>query len=1015
MSGLCRASQAPVVQVTAHLGDRVVVRDRPWRVIGVQTVTGGALLVELEALDQEEPGSLTVVSPPDEVTTLPSADLAYDERGFVPWSHWRRWHQALAATLKAEAGVLTGCRYGRVQLEAYQLAPALRVLAQPRPSLLVADDVGLGKTVEAGLALLELAARGRAHRVLIVTPAGLLLQWQQEMLDKLGLEFTLIENATGLARVMSDLPAGVSPWDALPRVLTSVDYIKKDTVRKRALRKRWDLVIVDEAHALAESGSPASPYATQRTRLGRALREGSRGLLLLTATPHNGYGHSFRSLIELVEPTAATLRGDKVALQRRISRAMVRRLKAQITRTQPDGPTTPLFPLRQVKPIRVETTPQEAELLAKVASYCSRTAKAARGTDDEDLVTFAMQVIKKRALSSRRALESTLAHRIEALRKEDVREAPPSRAELRDLQADLPLGDAQLDRTSWQLLRSAMPPDEKRRQAELKAVNSIRSLLRKLPSTDPKIEALVAEIESVTADPTEKVIVFTEYLDSLRAIGDRIEQSPSLRGRYKVMKGGMSGPQRLKAQEAFESPEISVLLATDAASEGLNLQRACRRVIHLELPWNPNRLEQRNGRVDRYGQEREPIIRYLFFPGSPEDDILHQLVAKIEEMQQDRVSTPDILGIVQGLDALGAGLVTLDPESPDVKQTSHRLIAMFEDRTAEFVRTVQPLLALARGQTGETKQLRTLLSKAVPLLPDEDGIETLVRSALGGRMIPINGALGLFRLEIPIDLRGPGVKASYPQATFRRSVAVRTKPRDVEFITPLHPLVRAMAAEARRQLLQVYPGAGGFTPQRLAARRVIGHERPSVVVTFLGSLIGVGGVIEERLLAIRLALDGQPVGSPSDALEILASADHPGEVPLPLARTLLGERFPALYERAKACAEADLARRCEQLRAERLCQTELLLVELEADVADRRREIDYEEKHAAGLVEEATGQLRLFPNDPGGSTHFRSQRQAVDSFAQARREELQAHAEVRQAGEPQPLGAVLLVPEGLGA
>ena len=110
-------------------------------------MTGEALLIELEALDQEEPGSLTVVSPPDEVTALPSADLTYDERGFVPWSHWRRWHQALAATLKAEAGVLTGCRYGRVQLEAYQLAPALRVLAQPRPSLLVADDVGLGKTV----------------------------------------------------------------------------------------------------------------------------------------------------------------------------------------------------------------------------------------------------------------------------------------------------------------------------------------------------------------------------------------------------------------------------------------------------------------------------------------------------------------------------------------------------------------------------------------------------------------------------------------------------------------------------------------------------------------------------------------------------------------------------------------------------------------------------------------------------------------------------------------------------
>ena len=211
----------------------------------------------------------------------------------------------------------------------------------------------------------------------------------------------------------------------------------------------------------------------------------------------------------------------------------------------------------------------------------------------------------------------------------------------------------------------------------------------------------------------------------------------------------------------------------------------------------------------------------------------------------------------------------------------------------------------------------------------------------------------------------------------------------------------------------MYTSAGGFTPQRLAARRVFGHERPSVVFTFLGSLIGVGGVIEERLLAIRLSLDGRPVGSPSDALEILASVDHPGEVAAPLVRTLLGEHFPALFEAAKACAEAELARRCEELRGERRRQIELLLTELAADLADRRREIDDEERRAAGLVEEATGQLRLFPIDPGGLTHFRSQRQAVDSFAQTRREELQAHGEVRQAGSPQPLGAVLLVPKGL--
>src|SRR5690606_13444894 len=122
-----------------------------------------------------------------------------------------------------------------------------------------------GKTIEAGLAMLELMARGRANRILIVTPPGLMEQWREELFDKFGLVFRIIGNASDLAHVQTELPAGVSPWDVLPRVITSIDFLKKDTVRSRALRKRWDLVIVDEAHALAESGTPENPYRTQRT------------------------------------------------------------------------------------------------------------------------------------------------------------------------------------------------------------------------------------------------------------------------------------------------------------------------------------------------------------------------------------------------------------------------------------------------------------------------------------------------------------------------------------------------------------------------------------------------------------------------------------------------------------------------------------------------------------------------------------------------------------------------------
>lgn len=177
------------------------------------------------------------------------------------FASWAGAHRILGATLVRETGLLTGARFGRVALEAYQFAPTLRLLAKPRPSLLIADDVGLGKTIEAGLAMLELMARGRAARVLIVTPPGLLDQWQEELEERFGLRFVVIENGAALGRAQGDLPAGVSPWDALPRVLNSMDSIKKETVRGRALRKRWDLIIVDEAHALSESGTPRASAA----------------------------------------------------------------------------------------------------------------------------------------------------------------------------------------------------------------------------------------------------------------------------------------------------------------------------------------------------------------------------------------------------------------------------------------------------------------------------------------------------------------------------------------------------------------------------------------------------------------------------------------------------------------------------------------------------------------------------------------------------------------------------------
>ncbi len=588
-------------------GDRVAIRDRPWRIQDARQIGPGQLLLKVLPADGQG-GSASFVTPPERVLPLPPEQLRFDPAEFGPIGPWLAAHRALALTATKD-DALVGARYGRVVLEAYQVAPVLRILAKPKPRLLIADDVGLGKTIEAGLCLLELMFRRRADRVLIVVPPGLVPQWQEEMQERFGLEFEVIENATGLARAQTRLPAGMSPW-VLPRakIITSVDYLKKDEVRRRALERRWDLVIVDEAHALAESGSPSNPYRTRRTRLGEELRENASGLLLLTATPHNGYPHSFRSLIELVEPTSATLAGSNVA--DRIGRAMVRRMKRQILRRNGEE-WEPAFLPRTVEPIPVRVGEEGVKLFELISAYCSRATKDAVGEEDEELVSFAMQIVKKRASSSRLALARTLEHRLAALKKEEERAEKPERAELKDYEADLPMPDAQAERTARKILRSAIPKDERRRKAEITKIMAIQHLLKRLPGPDPKVAGLVEHLRGVLAEePTAKVIVFTEYLDTLEAIRAGLEAAgPPIAGAYVELRGGLTIRQRQDVQRRFDEPEVRILLATDAASEGLNLQRHCNRMVHFELPGGSVRLVAPAGglEVDRAEPFVEPL------------------------------------------------------------------------------------------------------------------------------------------------------------------------------------------------------------------------------------------------------------------------------------------------------------------------------------------------------------------------------------------------------------------------
>lgn len=998
-------------------GDRVLVRERPWKVKSINDCQTTQALVELEALDDDfRPRFLTIITPPEEVVLLPNQEVTFDLRAFDSYSAWSWAHRILGASLCRDSGpgILSGARYGRVNIEAYQIAPTLRVLSKIRPSLLIADDVGLGKTIEAGLAMLELIARKRVKRILIVTPAGLIDQWYDEILDKFGLEFKIIGNATEFAKVQAELPAGVNPWDGFDRIITSIDFLKKETIRKRALKKKWDLVIVDEAHALAEAGTPGNPYKTQRTRLGIELQKNSRGLLLLTATPHNGYSHSFRSLIELIDPALASFCGSKEDVERRIEAARIRRMKSQIRRRLPDGTEVPLFPKRSVSGIPiVDLTDSEKELLRKVASYCSKTARQAEDQEDSELIGFAMQIIKKRALSSKEAVKNTLNHRLEALTKEELKEEPPSPHEFRDLKADLPISDSEAERVARKIIRSAIPADEKRRQDEIRAIRKILRLMNQLPPRDPKVEQLMVELNYIfSEDSKEKVIIFTEYRDTLNAIKARLDSDPNYMGKYVIFHGGLSRRQRLAREMEFEKPEVRILLTTDAASEGLNLQRYCRRIIHFELPWNPNRLEQRNGRIDRYGQTREPIIKYLYYPDSPEDDVLNRLVRKIEEMAKQRLSTPDILGILSGRGKIQEELTRLDPESPEADQKKNNLIVVFEDKTKDFVNECGYLLTLSDSVSGENNKIYQLLNSSYPLLPDDIELEESVIGILGKNNVKeCNNDAHIYRLEVPIEFRGEKVRAVYPAATFRRSVATKYKPDEVEYITPLHPLVVAISQEIRRRFIQVYTTKINLVPRRLAAIGINANEPPSILFTFYSFVKDGDGNLEEHILGIRITKDGNVLGDPIDNLKFIKINNY-SDIDLNILENLFAENFDKLRELALQECKKWLEQRKQQLIQQRKQIAEKMINEIEKDIGDRLKELDEEEKRARKLIED-TGQQRLFSElESTRAKSYVSRKNVLISLKNERIEEIKRFMHVNEPGIPFSIGALFLIPVG---
>ncbi len=626
------------------VGIKVAARGLEWNVTEVEQL-GAQQRLRLSCCSGDLTGlDWDVLYPAEAVTVLRSEPRAQDAG---PLSDWQRYHIAWLLDQIPGAPLPPG----RVAIEAYQRVPLLRALDMVRPRLLLADGVGLGKTIQAGLIAAELLVRRRAHRILVVCPPGpLLQQWEQEMRIRFGLRFTAITDNSDLRDLRRGRELGDNPFDTTALCLTSLDFAKQDRVLAELERTAWDLVIIDEAHHCVGGTGENS----QRRRLAEVLARRGDGLLLLTATPHDGHDLHFASLMTLLDPSLVDGAGRLIGSGYR--RHMVRRLKSHIR-----DPRTglSLFRERVVVPVRVDVSAAEAAPVrtfhrALSALVGPRLRRAGRGTGLADALAFVS--LLKRSMSSIAACLATL-HVVAAR----YAEAQPARA-------------VQRDRAAWRRQRRRTLQAYRRQAARFgvldtadeaaiaaleaediadtldgtEAVAQLRALIRlgeAAAPLDPKLAALVLEIRLIRlAHPAANVLVYTEYTDSQRAAVAAL-QAAGLDGTVLTISGADAEVDRTRAAERCAEADGIILVSTDSLAEGLNLHQRCCHLIHLDLPYNPNRLEQRNGRIDRYGQRQDPQIRYLYLAGTFEERLLLRLIAKYETARACLSFMPDTLGV----------------------------------------------------------------------------------------------------------------------------------------------------------------------------------------------------------------------------------------------------------------------------------------------------------------------------------------------------------------------------------
>jgi superfamily II DNA or RNA helicase len=932
---------------------------------------------ELEVVWEVEPGTAVI-----ERAELPAVvpgqfDDPAELDAFLDAVNW-------GAVTSADQRSLQAPFRSGITIEDYQLEPLVRALRMPRTNLLIADDVGLGKTIEAGLVVQELLLRHRARTALVVCPAALQLQWRDEMREKFGLEFRIV-NRELLGQLRRSRGVGANPFAHFPRLIVSIDWLKGD-LGMRLLRevlpprpeipRRYDVLIVDEVHNCAPAGA-GGRYArdTLRTAAIRTLAPHCEHRLFLSATPHNGYDNSFAALLELLDPHrfARGIRPAKEATRE----VTVRRLKQDLLKA--DG--SPRFPARKVVMLEVEHPPVERQVHADLVAYgAARSKRLAGGRASAVAADFVVTLLKKRLFSSPAAFLRTLEVHRQTLLRERQPAPPPTPTVLRRLFEDAAnaldeeASDDGIGATASEAIEAAALAEGSRpTAAELELLDGLIAWAeRAAVNEDARTTRLLDWVDQSVRPGGDlgdrRVIVFSEYRATQRYLQERLAARGIAGSLVELLDGTTDEDERERIKSQWQEPPsdypVRVLLATDAASEGISLQRHCHLLAHAEIPWNPNRLEQRNGRIDRHGQTAPEVLVHHCVSagwqtgerGSLEGDLdfLARVVTKVEQIREDLGSAGPVIA-AQIEEAMLGKRATLDEGRLRDGSAASRALLEKERRMRERLAALRDDLSESRKTLHmEAERVHRVVSTALalagqPPLVEGQEAETWIVPALSG-----SWSRALIGLEHPVDhdRRRP--------VTFDQEVAGERT--DLVLAHLGHPLVRMALALLRAEVwgngnylhrvsMRYADSSFGSDPVAVAHGRLVvtgatGHRLHEQLI-FAGLRLGTDR--PERLgvkateAALASALDREVpeaeaqalVFSLQDSAEALRAAlqARAGERARQLATTLA-----ARAEDEQSRIEATLSELAETIRREAFGEQgdQLLLVtDLELDAGDR--------------------------------------------------------------------------------